>query len=270
MRTISIDVGIKNLAFCLFETVKNKTTIIEWDILNLSQENETRVCCEKNKGIPCKNEAKFFKNELCYCLKHAKKQEYILPFLKPNSLNKMKLKDLLQLASKHSISVEPNSKKAEVLGIFQQFILDKCFDTIGATKSSSVDLVTIGRNIKLKFDKILKESPQIDRVAIENQISPIANRMKTIQGMLAQYFIMKNSLVTIDFISAANKLKDTLGLSQKTTYTERKKMGIQKCQDIISNNEYCEKWKDFFKNHKKKDDLADSFLQGVWFIENKL
>jgi hypothetical protein len=24
-----------------------------------------------------------------------------------------------------------------------------------------------------------------------------------------------------------------------------------------------------FQDHKKKDDLADSFLQGLWFINNK-
>ena len=36
MRILSIDVGIKNLAFCLF-TIKSKTNyrIVEWDIINL-------------------------------------------------------------------------------------------------------------------------------------------------------------------------------------------------------------------------------------------
>ena len=36
---------------------------------------------------------------------------------------------------------------------------------------------------------------------------PIANRMKTIQGMIAQYFIDKN-VKLIKFISASNKLKN--------------------------------------------------------------
>ena len=27
-------------------------------------------------------------------------------------------------------------------------------------------------------------------------------------------------------------------------------------------------WIEHFNTHKKKDDLADSFLQGLWFIKN--
>ena len=56
-------------------------------------------------------------------------------------------------------------------------------------KATTIDLITIGKNIKKEFDKI--DLSKIDIVIIENQISPIASRMKTIQGMLAQYFIMK-------------------------------------------------------------------------------
>ena len=47
----------------------------------------------------------------------------------------------------------------------------------------------MGINLK-KMDELYKDD-DIDTVIIENQISPIANRMKTLQGMIAQYFIMK-------------------------------------------------------------------------------
>ena len=46
---------------------------------------------------------------------------------------------------------------------------------------------------------------QLHYVIIENQISPIANRMKSIQGMLTQYFITKD-VPHIEYISAINKL----------------------------------------------------------------
>ena len=59
----------------------------------------------------------------------------------------------------------------------------------------------------------------IDRVIIENQISPIANRMKTVQGMLSQYFLMSNDKLDIEFISSINKLKDD---DIHETYAERK------------------------------------------------
>ena len=104
----------------------------------------------------------------------------------------------------------------------------------------------------------------ISNVIIENQISPIANRMKTIQGMIAQYFIMRNEDIQIDFISAGNKLKDC-DIELKSKYSDRKKLSIQVCLDNID-----EEWNSFFKSHSKKDDLADSFLQGLWFINNKI
>ena len=40
MRIISIDVGIKNLALCLFEKAENTDyfKILKWDVLNLSEQ----------------------------------------------------------------------------------------------------------------------------------------------------------------------------------------------------------------------------------------
>ena len=51
-RILSIDVGIKNLAFCLFEKDVDSSyyNISKWDIVNLSQEDEIQkcICIEKN------------------------------------------------------------------------------------------------------------------------------------------------------------------------------------------------------------------------------
>ena len=108
---------------------------------------------------------------------------------------------------------------------------------------------------------------------IENQISPIANRMKTIQGMVAQYFIMKNPTIIIEFISSSNKLKmvsqdtdeedaqDAKG--EKLDYASRKKKGVVVCLDLLKHDKAMS---DYLKTHKKKDDLADAFLQGIWYI----
>jgi Mitochondrial resolvase Ydc2 / RNA splicing MRS1 len=295
MRLISIDIGIKNLAFCLFDLIENKSSyqIIEWDIVDISQEGPTPICCMKNKGnTNCLMEAKFCKNGLCYCLKHAKKQEFLIPTtdLKQQSLNKMKSKDLMQLADKYNIFNQINGstlKKTDLITLIQKFISEKCFEPISKTNSAKIDLVTIGRNIKIKFDELFSNKEPITHVIIENQISPIANRMKTIQGMIAQYFIMNNLQVSIEFISSSNKLKllndknshkkSKLTESKKiedinekkTTYGERKKLGILTCLEIIEQNNHLAHWVSFFQNHKKKDDLADCFLQGVWFIKDR-
>jgi regulator of replication initiation timing len=87
---------------------------------------------------------------------------------------------------------------------------------------------------------LLDQVPGIDQVTtviIENQISTIATRMKSIQAMLAQYFIMRNTEIAIEFVSSANKLKEFTQENRenkekekdkdkgvKQTYKQRKKL----------------------------------------------
>ena len=141
------------------------------------------------------------------------------------------------------------------------------------------------------LDVILSEcSGPINMMIIENQISTLASRMKTLQGMITKYFIMKH-IPLIEFISASCKLKlftDTpishslYGSADAgadgggcicidaATYADRKKSGIAVCRWLgeISRKHKSEyaKWIPVFENHKKKDDLADCFLQGLWRV----
>ena len=284
MKILSIDVGIKNLAFCLFsksvEHEENYFHIDKWDSINLAQQNDMK-CLEIEKNQPCNKSAKFTKNGKCYCLKHSKKQEYQIPTseLKSGFINKQKIQSLYEMVDKYKIKYEKPIKKNDLVSLINDYIYNTCFEPVENTNASKIDLVTIGRNLQSKFDTILAEHlSTIDKVIIENQISPIANRMKTIQGMIAQYFIMKNNNISIEFVSSINKLKDTstVGDSKKEEkedklkYGDRKKIGIKKCLEIITNEHNYKTWEDFFSKHTKKDDLADSFLQGVWYIKNKL
>ena len=128
-------------------------------------------------------------------------------------------------------------------------------------------MVTYGQRMKAGFDNLLKDI-SVDRVIIENQIGPLALRMKTLQGMIMQHFIEKECPI-IEEISSSNKLKDYL-TKKKTKYTERKKLSIKVTQEILKENNNLDAWIPTFLEHKKKDDLADSFLQGIWYIKYKL
>ena len=128
-------------------------------------------------------------------------------------------------------------------------------------------MVTYGRRMKEGFENLLKDIT-VDRMIIENQIGPLALRMKTLQGMIMQHFIEKECPI-IEEISSSNKLKDYL-TKKKTKYTERKKLSIKVTQEILKENNNLDEWLPTFLEHKKKDDLADSFLQGIWYIKYKL
>ena len=283
MKILSIDVGIKNLAFCLFETQLNNNnnnnnnnsfSIKKWNVVDLSTSEEVvkKCCCQDKKGV-CLKPAKYSKNNDFFCLKHAKKQTFVLPSsdLKSAFINKQKLQKLHDIVVKYKIPIETeNPKKADLISLINNFSKNNCYEELVKTNASDIDLITIGKNIKLKFDLLFLEESNIDYVIIENQISPIANRMKTIQGQIVQYFIMSGINVSnIEFISASNKLKE-FETDGKTEYKDRKKLGIIKTQEIIQNNENFSSLLNYFNTHKKKDDLADSFLQGLWFIKNKI
>jgi hypothetical protein len=275
MKVVSIDVGIKNMAYCVMSTKEEKEespTVETWDIINVAEETP-------KKCIHCVKSAKFKKDDIFYCLKHAKaEKQYIIPTseLKHATINKQKIGQLLLLADKYKLKYDKEKiRKPELVSLIHKYIDDTCFEKALEVNASNVDLITVGRNIQKKFDAIFDSIVnEITHVIIENQISPIANRMKTIQGMVAQYFIMKNATIIIEFISSSNKLKmvdvedddakdSTDAKGEKLDYISRKKKGIVVCLDLLKHDK---NMTSYLKTHKKKDDLADAFLQGIWYI----
>ena len=279
MRIISIDVGIKNLAFCLFSLNEDKTYEIEnWGVIDLSQKTEIQRKCncfnekKPTKKIPfppkekCNFQAKWKRENTYYCVKHAKQSPFLIPTneFKTSYINKQNISGLKKIMDKLEIKYDNlNLKKVDMISLLLNVIREKCLDPIEEVNASKMDLVTIGMNMKIKFNDIFSHI-QIDKIIIENQISPIANRMKTIQGMISQYFIMVSEHdIEIDFINSTNKLK--LGeFKSNTDYKERKQQSVSLVKEMIK-----DKWIDFFHTHSKKDDLADCFLQGIWYIKNR-
>ena len=309
MKLLSIDVGIKNLAYCLFDfnIVTNMHEILLWDVINLCGQvpmcNALPVCNKKAKFSILANDPKYF------CPTHAKKSGFIIPSTTNISLKKikkMKLVDLQQVIKDYNIPLSSTAiKKDDILKTVTSFMSDKMLESVTATSAGDLDLVKLGIAMQKAFDKeLVNHLETITHIVIENQISPIANRMKTLQGMIAQYFIM-HDIHNIRFVSAANKLKGaspltpggstpsppineevlqcmstpiatTLplmggeGLAELAAgppgYAARKKEGIKITQGLL--NEKYIQWVPHFNQHKKKDDLADAFLQGIYVLNN--
>tara|TARA_Y100000780_G_C13647960_1_gene403294 strand:- start:574 stop:1443 length:870 start_codon:yes stop_codon:yes gene_type:complete len=287
MKVISFDVGIRNLAFCYFEIPDKKIKdykelikqirIIKWDIINLSNDDKDLVCNQKNKnGKSCKSKGIFkFKSSHILCKKHAKNSNFIIPSKETNiTYLKSKKKDDIIKTYKTlcgidviNFSNKPNETKQYYLERIKECLNNKILEPTLEKKIKDISLIDVGIQIKKQLDSLfvqnIKNDIDVDLVLIENQISPIANRMKTVQGLITQYFIMRD-VNNIVYLSSNNKLK--LFIDKKTTYKERKNIGIE----IMNNQilEYLEngKWTDIFNSHKKKDDLADSFLQSIYYL----
>lgn len=277
MKILSIDIGIKNLAICLFEKTETSEEFVisQWEVINLADKNAFG-CCKMNKNNKCDSPAKYHKNNEFFCTRHAKKEPYQLPKkeLKAANIKKLSLVKLIQFAIDYNVDYNKPPNKTDLINNLTNYYNTHFFQEIIVENGSTINLIEVAANIKSKLNDTLANYTEIDHVIIENQIGPNAIRMKMVQGMILQYFVMCAIFVdNIEFISAKNKLKDINIDKNKddNNYKNRKKMSVDRCLEIISTSPNYSNKIDFFKHHKKKDDLSDTFLQGMWFIkENNL
>lgn len=264
MFVLSFDVGIKHLAYVLIKIEENNEndsyTIEKWDILDL---------CKSvvQKCLSCSKNASFAKENRYYCRIHAKKHPtFLLPshVIKGNKLQKRNIQELKQIANEFHISSKKETKSHLIKNI-KDYYKSNTFETIEKPNANDFDLISLGIAMKDIFHTTFLDY-EINKVYIENQISPIANRMKSVQAMMTQYFIMTNCN-DIQYISSINKLK----IFKETTnnYKERKKLGIEKTIQLLKDDPLNHIWIDFFQNHKKKDDLADAFLQFYYMLKKQ-
>jgi hypothetical protein len=113
----------------------------------------------------------------------------------------------------------------------------------------------------------LNEKPWIleaQTVLIEKQ--PDRNRgMKGIENLLHTYFLVKEKQVVIWV--ARHKIPDVAGAG-KAKYAQRKKASIERARKFIDNATNAD-WIQFFDSHKKKDDLADTVMQALSYIDKR-
>ena len=242
VKVLSFDVGIKNLAYCILSYNDSKFKIYDWGIINLT---EDIVDSNNNSNV---------------------ETEFILNY------KKMGIKELKKYMEKYGLNVK--GKKKELITISENFLKSK--KLLKLKKCKEMKLSDIGKILYKNLDKY-PHFNDIDYILIENQPVLKNPTMKSIQIMIFSYFILNNfvdnqdnNISDILLISAKNKLKvyDGPDLSDNykinNSYALTKKLAIKYCEYMIKDDK--EKL-DFFLNHSKKDDLADSFLQGAYYLK---
>lgn len=123
---------------------------------------------------------------------------------------------------------------------------------------------------KILFEKLKNihndENNSISTCLIENQPCTKNPRMKSIQIMIYSYWTLSN--INTHMVSAINKLKvkNNTNKSEKLSYTQKKKKGIELALSYIESTSQTSEIKEQFHKSKKKDDLADSFLQAISWL----
>ena len=290
MRVLSWDVGIINLAYCLIDFKSEKDwKIIDWNIINLTDRDKIKCkVCKKNPTFShnINGETNY------YCKVHAKKvDEQILPFehffksivtdkkdccclVKNNPCNK-KVKFQLKI-NNETVNYCNTHAKAEYKKMMNRRKLKK-IPKKKSVASMKIDVLRIRLIKELEKRKNLLSA---ELVLIENQPSLRNPKMKAISSTIYDYYLIRglfdknttnSKIEKVKYMSPSNKLKlaeegDTQKLvklkgDMAKTYKLTKSLGIKYCSKMI---EPYNNWKVFFNGCKKKDDLADSFLQGMY------
>jgi len=104
-------------------------------------------------------------------------------------------------------------------------------------------------------------------VVIEKQ--PDRNRsMKAVENLLHTYFLVKGPEREVVIWDARHKIPDVAGAG-KSRYAQRKKTSIERARKFIEATEANRSLVPFFDSHKKKDDLADTVMQALSFIDKR-
>ena len=153
--------------------------------------------------------------------------------------------------------------------------------------SKSLDFDDVKLSLMMKLES-MKHFLTADNVVIENQPSFKNPRMKSISALLYDYYTIRgiidkertnSNIKRVKFMSPSNKIKlasdgETqqivkLKASEKASdeskaYKLTKSLAVKYTQDLLK---HLPEWLKHFNSYKKKDDLADAFLQGAYYFE---
>ena len=306
MKIISWDIGFHHLSYAIFSFLPNPSStlpsqiqLLHWKVWSINEQlcsyQDSKTCCSVSKWFLEEPIFSFSPPPSIHiaCSKHQKdlqKKSETFPIDIPEIY--FPCTAPYRNATCHSpgiISSTPLSAETiETKAIYQTCDVHKKKWEHAPWKkektSSQQDWITWGKRIFHYLDQHSELWEGMDHILIENQPALKNPIMKTYQAMLSSYYMMKSMHTGYDMkihlLSASNKNKipspSTLFSSntlqwkkkEKTTYAENKQNSIHSCLEWLDYFSMTE-WKSYIESLTKQDDVADSFLQGLYFILNQ-
>ena len=254
MKLISFDVGIRNLAYCVIEgTNRSDVRILDWNIIDIlgEQSGLDNPRCHK-----CVSSAtwKHATEGTLACTKHKPKQKKKVT---KSEINKQSTDELRQELQRLHITCPTNRKTDMVTILYRHARQNTWLRCVKSAFSGSV--IDLAPAIVQSLDRRSAVWSGATKVCFENQPD---RRMFAVQGMLHMYFCCRGFVC--QGVSATHKLNNIVTVDDRVdSYKGRKQTGIVHAQELVPSE-----WKAHMMKHPKKDDLADSFLQGLWVMEH--
>ena len=273
MKYLAWDIGIKNLSYCMMD---KDYKVLFWEVLDITGDIKQEHLCtviQKNKKV-CNKKANYYNLEdgKFYCNKHSKdfKDTASVDVNKVKCSHimgngKMWEKDLFQVLNKYIGYCKTHSKNYENLTEIKK-------ENKGTLDDSTLNL------IRMLDDR--HHLLEANVITAENQPAFKNPKMKSIQMIIYTYFNIRGRIDVkendefidrILFLSASNKLKVKFGnkvevdkkVDTKNKYKRNKELAKLYCLEFLKD----ENWRIFFESHKKRDDLADTYLMNIYQIQ---
>ena len=155
MKLLSIDVGMKYLAYCLLSVSTDRTYTIEgWGILNLCEKKSQYHCQGRLKNNrTCKKRSRFYKQNTYYCKNHAKGKGLHIPTndMKPIKLRRQKVAYLKAFCKERNYKLKKKPLKKDYLDTIFMDLSNNYFSFVENVDSRKIDLITYGTRIKEIF-----------------------------------------------------------------------------------------------------------------------
>jgi len=146
----------------------------------------------------------------------------------------------------------------------------------GKKLNSSKDIFQLSQICVRKLESLKVDNVQT--ILIENQPALKNPIMKTVQMIIYTYFIINgvmkddSPIQFVHMVNARNKLKvykgEPIPCPKKGKYAQNKWLSVEYTRKMITDDD--EDKQALFTSSKKKDDLADAYLQGIYWIDKSI
>ena len=287
-KILSFDVGIIHLAYCFFTKKDGNWDILDWAIIDLTDREDRKcsMCTKPAKLLQSYGEDKY------YCKIHSKnlvvKPVLFEDFFQTLEKKKLNACDYLtgtEKCNKNCMYVHNESSYCtpHAKRVYTTLEADMKLKKVKNTGVKDLDFDDTRLKLVMELEK-RKHLLEANVVVIENQPSFKNPRMKSISGIIYDYYmirgmvdkeITKSNINRVKFMSPSNKIKlatdgETQAIVKLKNTDESKAYKMTKSLAVKYATEMAKHLPDWlakFNSHKKKDDLADAFLQGAYYFE---
>lgn len=311
MIIISWDVGVLHLAYCVIEYLPNKNNkydinILDWDIINLVDNNHINLVCCGTKKINSRTGAsmKCYKRATHYlrtpnnkiygfCKIHSPQHVNYLDYQRISKLFvSMKSENKCDYLKKNNQRCGKNSKYFLINNklyyctshykiLFKKKIKEYSLHPIKKLSVKNYPTSQLQLTLIKKLDQLLEHFSKlgIEEVIIENQPTFKNPKMKSLSNTLFDYFLIRGhidrdygiNIKLVRFICPSNKLKvkdNTIEILKQNKKEQKYK--LTKKLAIQYTKELLSnniEQLEYLDLYPKKDDLCDAYLQGRYYLE---